>query len=95
MHRRFYPGADGVERFAKIVGELYAQPVTRILSEIRAEVEVGFGGNTALFVDDFVDPLVRELRVFGEPVGGDTERRKELFAEKFAGVNVEVFSGSQ
>jgi len=48
-------------------------------------VKVGLCRDAALFVDDFVDALVGKLRVFGEPVGRNAHRRKELFTEEFAG----------
>ena len=91
MHSGFDLRADGVDRFAEIVSELNAQPVAGRLSEIGAEVEIGLGGDAALFIDDLVHPLVRQLRVLGEAVGRDAERGKKLFAEEFARVNVEVF----
>ena len=39
-----------------------------------------------------------ELGVLGEAVGGDAQRAKEVFAEEFAGMDVQVFlhvSGSR
>ena len=53
-------------------------------------MEIGFRGDPALLVDDFVDPLLGELRVFRQPVGREAHGTKELLPEQFAGVDIEV-----
>ena len=83
-------GTDGVDRLAKLVGELHAQPIAGRLAEIGTEMEVGFRGDATLFVDDFVDALVWKLRVFRQPVGRDAHRPKEIFTKEFAGMDVDV-----
>jgi hypothetical protein len=83
-------GPNGIDRLAKLVGKLHAQPIARRLAKISAEAEIGFRRDTALFVDDFVDALVRNLRVFREPVRRNAHRPKEIFTKEFAGMYVDV-----
>ena len=60
------------------------------MAKINAKMKVRLRGDTALFVDDFVDALLRKLGIFRQPVGRDAHRLKELFTEEFAGMDVEV-----
>ncbi len=83
-------GPNGVDRLAQVVGELHSQPVSWRLIKIGAEMQVGLRCDPALFVDDFVDPLMGELRVFCESVGGDPHGLEKLFQQQFAGMDIEV-----
>ena len=91
MNRRFDLCANRIHGFAEIVGKLHTQPVTGCLTEICAKMEIGFRRNTTLLVDDFVDALMWQLRIFGEPVGSDTHWPKELFPKKLSRVNIDKF----
>jgi hypothetical protein len=90
MDRSFDPGSDRVDSLAQVVGQLHAEPIAGRLAEVGAEMEVGFRGDAAPLVDDFVDTLVREPGIFREAVGGDPHRPKKLFPQEFAGMDVEV-----
>ena len=82
--------AEGVNRFAQVVGELYPQPIAGRLTKVGGKMEIGFCGDSALLVDDFVDALLGELCVFRQPVGSEAHGPKELLPEQFAGVDIEV-----
>ena len=73
--------AKRVNRFAQVIGELDPQPIAGRLAKIGGKMEIGFRGDPALLVDDFVDPLLGELRVFRQSVGREAHRTKELFPE--------------
>ena len=88
MDGRLDSVANRVHRFAKLVGKLNAKPVARGLSEIGAKVKVGLGGDPSLLVDDLVDPLMRQLRLFGQAISGDTKRQQKLLPKEFAWMNV-------
>jgi len=80
-----------VDRLAQLESELHTQPVAGCKTKVGTEVEIGFSSDAALFVNDLVDALVRKLCVFCEPVRRDAHRHKELFAEEFPGMKVDVF----
>ena len=82
--------AEGVNRLAQVVGELHPQPIAGRLAKIGGKMEIGFRSDPALLVDDFVDALLGELRVFRQPVGREAQGTKELLPEQFAGVDIEV-----
>jgi hypothetical protein len=87
--------AEGVDRFAQVVGELYSQPIARRQPKIGGKVKIGLRRDSTLFVNDFIDPLLREFRLFRETVGGEAHGPQKLFPEQFARVDVEVlFHGS-
>ena len=76
---------DGV---AELIGELHPQPVTGCQAKIGAKMKVGLGGNSALLVYDFIDPLVREFRVLCQTVGGDTHWNKEILTRQFSWMDI-------
>lgn len=90
MNGGFDLRAEGVDRFAQVVGELHPQPIARRQAKIGGKMEIRFRRDPALFVNDFVDPLLRELSLFREPVGRETHGPKKLLTEQFAGVDIEV-----
>ena len=90
MNGGFYLRTEGVDRFAQVVGELHPQPIARCLTKVSGKMKIGFGGDPTLLVDDFVDALLGELRVFRQAVGGEAHGPKELLAEQFARMDIEV-----
>ena len=73
--------AKRVNRFAQVIGELDPQPIARRLAKIGGKMEIGFRGDPALLVDDFVDALLGKLRVFRQSVGREAHRTKKLLSE--------------
>ena len=90
MDSRLYPWPKIVDRVAEVIGELDAQPVAGSQAKIGAKMKVSLGGDAALLVHDFIDPLVRQLRVFGQSVGRDTHWNEEILTKQFSGVDIEV-----
>ena len=82
-------GADAMRGRSEVVGQLGAQPVARLQAEVGAEMQVGFGGDAATFLEDLVDALVGQVGALGQTIGRDAEGREEVLAEQFAGVDVE------